>query len=401
MLNRLIVVCGLLLTLSAFALQAQAIDFTLSPDIYLRAGVLFQLTEFDYKSAYIKYLHEHSTSEGFEEQFISDETISDIFLDEASLGVTAKAGEHVTGRVSLSWERLYSEERKIDLDTAYLAFLLKHLSIEIGRNYLYLAQFMSKSAFDPWTQRLAETRADALTIDFDALLLKLWGSLLKGQYPVNPKPDESSIEDYAAGIELRPLAMRDDISLKLGASYLSDICETKYGFGKLVTKSEPETIFAFVDTNGDGTDDSWIEISIGERENVYERRIDLWTMYEYFQFALAPDIELGLDFEYSFAGRSFKKTDLANSTGHEARPAAYNAELWIRLYEVLNVAARMQGAKDFYPFSAQADEARELGPVVAFTLGSNLTVSLEYMYGEDSDKDAWNRAIIGIEIKAP
>jgi len=401
MINRSVLICGLVAVFSAFAIQAQAIDFSLSPDIYLRAGALYQSTEFDYHSAYIKYLRAHGTDQGFEEQFISDRTDNDIFLDEASIGLSAKAGEHVAGHASLIWERIYSEKGMPDLDTAYIKFIMKSLSFEIGRDYLYMAQFASKSVFDPWTQRLAETRADVLTIDFDALLLKLWGSALKGQYPVNPKPDESSIEDYAAGIELRPLAMRNDMSLKLGASYLSDICETKFGFGKLVTKSTPETILALVDTNGDGVQDTWVEITVGERENVYERRVDLWTIYEYFQFSLAPDIDLGLDFEYSFAGRSFKRTDLTDSIGHEARPAAYNAELWVRLYGVLNVAARMQGAKDFQPFSTQADEAREIGPIVAFTLGSNLTVSLEYMYGEDSDKDTWNKAMVGVELRAP
>lgn len=399
--NRSFVMFGAILALIIFSLPFSAAgDGLITPEISVRAGASYQSTQFDYTSAYLKYLRAHGTDVGFEEQFIRKRTENDIFLDEASIGILAKIGEHVAGRASWIYERISGkDEEEITLDRAYVAFLTKNFSIALGRDYLDIAEFASQSVFDSWTLKLAETRADALVAKFDGFLMKLWGSVLKGQYPAKPEKDEQIIEDYAAGIELKPFAMRKDMSLKLGATYLGDICETKYGFGELITKSAPETVFAFVDTNGDGTPDSWVEVTVGERKNVYERRVDLWTIYEYFLFSLSPDVELGLDIEYSLAGRSFKNTDLADSMGREAKPAVYNAELWVKLYEVLDIAARMQGAKDFHPFLTSADEARELGPIVAFLLGKNLTISLEYMYGKDSDEDTWHQGALGVELK--
>ncbi len=260
---------------------------------------------------------------------------SQIELATIELALEADINNYTRARLHLLWEENNTEPTEIDEATITFASLHK-VELTAGKTYLPFGVFHSHFITDPQTHELGEIREHALLLKYRATYFLFSAAIYDGE--IDEHGDSNEI-NYVASIIVTPHEW-----LEFGLSYNSDLADSdiELTHAHRLDSSLEETVSgagAFINL----THKNW-----------------------------------GLNLEYIGANKGFNATDLdADGDGKGDRPRAYNIELAYAASERLNIAARLEGNKDFFD-----RPERQYGACVTLALFKNVSASLEYMHGE-------------------
>ncbi|GAB4270209.1 MAG: hypothetical protein Kow0092_24470 [Deferrisomatales bacterium] len=263
-----------------------------------------------------------------------DEDASDLVLATAQLGFDVRIAEPVGGTLIFLFEE--DETEPIEVDEATVDYARDGWSARIGRQYVPFGVFPSHFVSDPLTLELGETRETALAVSYAANGFTVSGFLFNGD--VEKAGDDDHLRDWGAALGWAPAP-----GLELGASLLSDLA------------------------------DSDAEVA----GSSYGDRVPGWSAYGV--AALGPVELLG---EVLGAVESFDPADLdADGDGDGDRPFAWNVELAWGVAPTVELAARLEGSREF------VDQPElQFGAVVSWSPWAGVSLSGEYLRGS-FDKD--------------
>lgn len=239
----------------------------------------------------------------------------------------------------------------VDIDEGFVSAETEHWGLKVGRQYMNFGEYYSHFISGPMLE-FGETRGDAIIIDnspndnleFSAFL---FGSDVGS---VNGNPDI----DWGVSIEYVSI----DESVRLGASYLSDLAE-----------SEEHLL--------DGAD--------------YRRRVSAWSAYALVGFE-----------GYEFTAEVVQAIDaFAELDNDSDKPFAYNLELAYFPTNTTQLAMRFEYSDEL------SDEPKwQTGVAATWRPDNNVTLSLEYLYGryqnnfafDDNDHELNDRHLIGLQM---
>lgn len=219
-------------------------------------------------------------------------------------------------------------------------------SLAGGKMYLPFGKFNSHFITDPLTLDLGEANDSAVNLGWgvaDRITVKT--TIFAGG--TDTVGDNDAIDSFAASVETTPIH-----GLTLGASYISDLAESGIGLvtdASLYTASVPGVAVFLTAAYGPFT----------------------------------------LEGEYVTALKSFNAalvTAGADLTGN--KPSAWNVELALAPNDRWEIAAKMEGAKDFQ------DDLFRYGGVISYGLFQNTVVALEYLVADEGNGNE-NRTHIG------
>ncbi|MDZ4184497.1 MAG: LbtU family siderophore porin [Desulfuromonadales bacterium] len=284
-------------------------------------------------SGLIKVEADYSKSKG-------TDAVSDLKLATLQLSAEAQLNKQVGGHVIL----LYEEEGGDDalkVDEAVITLHLpQHLlgqdpTLDLGKLYLPFGKFNSAMISDPLTLDLGETQNSAAVFGLGGDLWSLRVGLFNGETEQN----DDTIDSFVAAFEITPVA-----GVSFGASYLSDLAESGAGLvaDPILYDSSVAAASAFASLAFGGV-------------------------------GLEGEIVTALtDFDTALIG--LPDTDLTGK-----RPLAWQTQLSWRPSEVLQLAARVEGAKDYQ------DEITRYGATVSYGLTKGAVIAMEYLYSDFAD----------------
>lgn len=275
-----------------------------------------------------------------------EDATSDLTLATAELSTEVAINDSIGGHIILLYEEEEGESDSIKVDEAVISlhcprsWLGQTPGFYGGRMYLPVGKFNSAMITDPLTLDLGETNDTAAVVALEGPLWNLRLGVFNGEVDTS----NDSIDSFVAALELTPTA-----GLSFGASYISDLAESDNGLvedASLYSSSVPAA-------------SAFISYTLG-------------------QVTLEAEILAALeDFDAPLIGA----TDLTGS-----RPLAWSLETDWNLSEALQIAARIEGAKDFQ------DDVTRYGATVSYGLFANTVLALEYLYS-NPDSSADNQTV--------
>ncbi len=260
---------------------------------------------------------------------------SSIDLATIELALEADINNYTKARLHLLWEENNTEPAEVD--EATITFTLTHkVELTAGKTYLPFGVFHSHFITDPQTHALGEIREHALLLKYRATYFLFSAAIYDGE--IDEHSDSNEI-NYVASIIVTPREW-----LEFGLSYNSDLADSDIEFthAHRLDSSLEETV--------SGT---------GAFINLMHKQ---W----------------GLNLEYLGANKGFNAADLdTDGDGKGDRPRAFNIELAYAATELISIAARLEGNKDFFD-----RPKRQYGACVTLALFKNVSASLEYLHGE-------------------
>jgi hypothetical protein len=259
----------------------------------------------------------------------ADESSSDLALATVELGLEAAVTDHLTALVILDWEE--EEDSSVQVDEATIDFSRAGWVARFGRQDVPFGVYPSHFITDPLTTELGETNETAAVLEYEHDLFAVGVFGFNGH--AESRGDEDHINDWGAVLALTPAEF-----LEVGASFLSDLAD-----------------------------------SDAELVSDYGSRVPAGSAYAIVTWG--PVELLG---EVVAALKSFDADDLdEDEDGSGDRPVAWNAEAGWEVVDNVEVAARVEGSREFF-------EEPELQYGVGASWGPwpHVTLSVEYLRGE-------------------
>ncbi len=266
--------------------------------------------------------------EGFVEDDDAKGSSSDILLATVEFDMDVEANG-MAGHVLFLYEEDITEP--MELDEATVTVEVGYgLSLTAGRMYLPFGVLKTHFITDPLILELGETRQTAFLAGYSTKALDLSIGIFNGD---TMKDGDNSIDDVVVSLNILPLD-----NTKIGASYLSNLADTKIGLtGRNIHKEVPG-IGLFLDIS-------------------FKRWLLSW--------------------EYIGAGTGFDAKDLdSNNNGRGDRPQAYNMEVAYIISDFVECSLRYEGSREFLDFPEE-----QYGVEFAYRPFDNTVVAFEYMHG--------------------
>jgi hypothetical protein len=276
-----------------------------------------------------------------------EDAISDLKLATLQLSAEARVNDEVGGHVVLLYEE-GGEDDTLKVDEAVITLhapqhhLGQDLSLDLGKMYVPFGKFNSAMISDPLTLDLGETQNSAAVFGLGG---DLW-SLRVGLFNGETEKENDTIDSFVASLEITPAK-----GVSFGTSYLSDLAESGAG---LVADS------ALYDSPVAGAS-AYLSLAFGT-------------------VGLEAEVVTALD-DFDAALIELPETDLTGK-----RPLAWQTQLSWRPAEVLQLAARVEGAKDYQ------DEVTRYGATVSYGLTKGAVIAMEYLYSDFAD-DLKNQSV--------
>ncbi|MDO9081308.1 MAG: LbtU family siderophore porin, partial [Desulfuromonadales bacterium] len=282
-----------------------------------------------------------------EAKSLKTDAVIDLKLATLQLSAEAQVNKQVGGHVVLLYEEEGGDDAlKVD-ETVITLHLPQHLlgqdpSLDLGKLYLPFGKFKSAMISDPLTLDLGETQNSAAVFGLGGELWSLRVGLFNGKVEQN----DDAIDSFVAAFEITPVA-----GVSFGASYLSDLAESGAGL-------------------------------IADTTN-YVSSVAAASAFA--SLAFGP---IGLEAEVVTAIDDFDTTliELSDSDLTGKRPLAWQSQLSWRPSEVLQLAARVEGTKDYQ------DDVTRYGAAVSYGLTKGALIALEYLYSDFAD-DLKNQSV--------
>lgn len=262
---------------------------------------------------------------------------SDLALATAQLGFGFTPLEPVGFDVSLLYE---GEGSDLEVDEAFATLTAGPVSARIGQLYLPFGVYYSHFVSDPLLLEIGETRETALVTELGLPRARLALFAFNGDAE-RRADNEDHLRDWGASLSIAPLE-----GVEFGASYLSDLADSS---AELL---RDET------TNPD---------------NLYTDRVAGWSTFANLEFG-----PFGVSAEALGAVERFNPVDLdADLNGRGDKPFAYNLEAYHHFGERVEVALRYEESREL-----ASQPKRQYGVCSSWGAQHNLSISLEYLYGE-------------------
>jgi len=262
---------------------------------------------------------------------------SELSLATAQLGFGFTPLEQASFDISLLYE---GEGSDLEVDEAFVELHGGALSARVGQLYLPFGVYSSHFVSDPLVLELGETRETAVvgTLDVTPVTLSLFAFNGSSE---RLGDREDHLRDWGASIEAAPTD-----GLTLGAGYLSDLADS---------------------------DADLLLDEMSNPDNLYTSRVAGWTAFVALEFG-----PFGLSLEGLGAVERFHVDDLdSDGDGKGDQPYAYNLEVYRQFGDQLELAARYEESHEL-----TSQPKRQYGMCGSWGVQENLSVSLEYLYGE-------------------
>ena len=265
---------------------------------------------------------------------------SDLVLSTAQLGIRGKINEYFAAHLILLMDEEEIDEGgpAVEFDEATIDYLRGPWSARFGRLYVPFGEFISHFSDDPSLVDLGDTRETAVLVRYD------YGDMLSvSAFVFGGDADRAGdSEDFRRrindwGLHLKLLPMKN---LEVGVGFLSDLAESDADWPTTATH--------------------------------YERRVAGWSAFG--RLFLEP---FEVSAEVVGAARRFDPRDLdVNGDGRGDRPLAWNVEGAWRLAPDVELAARMEGTREFF------DRPRlQCGLGASWSACEGVTISASYLFG--------------------
>ncbi|MBR1837540.1 MAG: LbtU family siderophore porin [Kiritimatiellae bacterium] len=269
---------------------------------------------------------------------------TDVNVDTVELDLSLEP----TDRLSLSVAFLYEEGEEDDhviVDSAEIAYAfdsVEGLSLHVGKIYMPFGSFETGLISDPLTLELGEISDGAVGLVWESEYLDLAAYAFGGD--INDANDDADKLQYVAAATLKPV---EGFSLKFAV--LSDICEAALDDDVIDALENPE--------DGEASYDGALGVNVAALIEAG----DFTIAAEY--LAAAEDVELN---------------------GGEFKPRTWAVDLAWAATDRLTLAARYEGSKEFNP---EEMPEKQFGVGGEWAFDDNLSLALEYLYGEFDDVD--------------
>jgi hypothetical protein len=279
---------------------------------------------------------------------VTDEDLSDITLATVELGVDVDIAKHVKGHVLLLWEE--DDTEPLDVDEAFITLDGQDVIpfyLSVGKMYVPFGNFESHFISDPLTLELGETRESAMNIGYVNDRVEISAAIFNGD--IDEADDDDHINGFVGTARLMmPENSLPGVDLTVGVSYISNIADSDGLEGEMANSSVDDSVAGF---------GAFLNASLMDR----------------FFF----------EAEYVGALDEFEAGELSFDGGQEFQPKTWNFEFAVAATENLKAAIKCEGGEDLADFLPEL----QYGVAVAYDLFKNMTLSLEYLYGEFENDD--------------
>lgn len=258
----------------------------------------------------------------------------------------------LTAELLLETERTSSIGHTV-VDEGYLQAEFGRWATSVGRHYLPFGRYFSNFVTDPMIQ-FGETNRGSLIVQYT-----IWKKLRVSGFAFDSDTSSSTNRDdkvdWGTAIEY----LTDDESIRLGASYISDLTESDQQF-------------------------------LGEFDNIYENRVSGVSAY-----ALVGMDKIELTAEFVITNGEIKEFD-----EDEDSPSAVNVELTYFPTRSTQIAVRMERS------SQLADEPEQQYGIAGTWRPRYASITFEYLYGkfmpgfveDDDENELRSRKIIAAKV---
>lgn len=264
------------------------------------------------------------------ENAVSDLSLSTVQLS-AEAQLTKQAGAHI---ILLYEENGEDEAPKVDEAVITLHapqhLLHQEATIDLGKMYVPFGKFNSAMISDPLTLDLGETQNSAAVFGLGGDLWSVRVCLFNGEVDHS----DNTLDSFIAAVEVTPSE-----GMSVGVSFLSDMAESGAGL-----VAEPTLYHSSV-----AGASAFVSLAFGT-------------------VALEAEVVTALD-DFDAALIGLPDTDLTGK-----KPLAWQTQLSWSPAEELQIAARVEGAKDY------KDDVRRYGTTISYGLTEGAVIALEYLY---------------------
>jgi len=258
-----------------------------NPSITKHKPVIYDIADSIAIGGIVEVIAGYSNSDAW-----SGESSSDILLDTFELGISASAGDWVTGNVLFLYEN-EDDNDSLLLDEAYVSFAnaeKKLIYANVGRLYVPFGNFTTNMVSDPATLTLAETRADVIHLGAN-----LDSGLYTSAYIFNGDAERIGRTDHINnfGANIGYALENDNMELDVGVGYINNIA-TSGGLVDLVADNPNGATKDYV---------GGLSFHVG-----------------------ATFSQINLIAEYVTAMDSFNRNELTSVTNDKLKPSALNLE---------------------------------------------------------------------------
>ena len=275
-----------------------------------------------------------------------DDKDTDVNVDTVELDL----GLEATDRLSASIAFLYEEGEEDDhviVDSAEIVYAFDSvdgLSLHVGKIYMPFGSFETALISDPLTLELGEISDGAVGLEWESEWLDLAAYAFGGD--VNDTTDDADKLQYVAAATLKPFE-----GFSLRAAVLTDICE------------------AALD---DAVADAFGEAEEAGETGSYDGAVGV---------NVAAKLECG---DFTIAAEWLGAAEDVEICGEKSKPRTWAVDLAWAATDRLTLAARYEGSKEFDP---EEMPEKQFGVGGEWAFDDNLSLALEYLYGEFDDVD--------------
>jgi hypothetical protein len=274
---------------------------------------------------------------------------SDIVLDTLEIGISASAGDWVTGNVLFLYEN--ASDDNLNIDEAYIAIANPDKTpvfAQIGRLYTPFGNFESHMISDPTTLTLAETREDVIQVG-----INMDNGFYSSTYLFNGDAEKTGknnqIDNF--GANLGYAIETDSMSLDVGLGYINNIATS-------------DSLQDLVANNPNGSINDYIGgLSV---------------------HAVAVFGQINLIGEYISAMDYFEANELSSINNNKLKPRAWNLEAaynFSMLEKDVTIAIAYQKTRDMY-FDNETTDYFEKAWLASISLAmyENINLSAEWRH---------------------
>ena len=296
-------------------------------------------------------------------------TESDLYVYEAAIGVDVAPNDYVSALVTVAWDEFAFEDgSELFVDEAMICLRYPWTVTPyavLGRTYPPVGNYATFAISDGLLYTLTETRQTTVGLGashpyFDASFWLFNGGV--DRVDSDGEALDDVVDDWAARVDVFPLAFQEKHELAIGGYYLSDAAETSLEIGEMI--------------GGD-----------------YEDNVGLWGAYLYGVFPFTDMVGLGVNVEYASTGR-FDEDNYVDAAGDETEITAFLGELAVLVWDQrVSVGARYEfitgidwlgavynGTDTYEPTRFDA-----VAPFASVSPLDFLRLAAEYRYGYDDE----------------
>jgi len=277
----------------------------------------------------------------------------DITLSTVELHTDAQINKYTKGHVVFLYEEDEDEDRvRIDEGTVRLGGIEEthDFYLQAGKYYPHFGELNSWFVSDSLTCQLFEIQETAAETGYNGKWLSVGAGMFHGDVQ-KTGDDESRIKGFFADGNLHnPEGTLGDVSLLVGASYLSNVADT-------------DTLQDEVNQIRD-----------------YVAGVALYLVAEYQNFSFGAEYITALD-DFPAGEMGYAVDRNGNAAG--TKPAAWNLEFMYRPTDPLQLAVRYERSKDLFGLFPES----QYGFAVRYDLIQCTTISAEYLHGDYDDNN--------------